>query len=226
MDEKNIIVETENETEAKPELSLGQKVLRAFERFGDLFVLNICFFVSCIPIVTIGAAFTALYTMTNRMIDSTEGSIVKYYFKAFRENLKQGLVIWIIDVLVFALVISGYLRYVSIVVFFLACLAIPLQFPLLARYENSAFRIMTNSFLLAIAHPGAWFKLFFIWMLPVVLYYFYPRLIFTTWYIWGMGLSAIFAYICSGFLKDFYLTIEEEERSKEGEKENEQDSSD
>ena len=199
-------------------LTLTQRIFKAFEKFGDLFMLNIYFTVSCIPVITAGAAFTALYTVTNRMHDNHEGSLWRDYFKAFRDNFKQGTIIFGVDLLLIALVVllgtQPSLVIVSGALFFLLSFALPLQFPLLARYKNTPGRIMFNSLLLAIAHPGAWFKLYFIWMLPVVVYYFYPRTFFYTCYLWALILTSLMAYICSGFLLKFYETIEAEDPEK------------
>ncbi len=216
MDKNDMTINTVDEdTENSEErLTLSQRFLRAFDKFGDLFMLNIYFFVSCIPIITIGAAFCALYTVTLKMTGNREGRLFNEYFKAFRENLKQGIFIWCIDLLILGLIFflgrSRSLVIVSGALFFLLSLALPLQFPLLARYKNSSLRIMLNALLLSIAHPGTWFKLYFIWMLPVVVYYFYPRVLIYTWYLWGLILSALLAYICSGFLNRFYEQIESE----------------
>jgi hypothetical protein len=63
---------------------------------------------------------------------------------------------------------------------------------------------------LAFTYPGTWFKMFFIWALPFVLYYINLKVRVYTWYLWGLILTAIFAYICSMFLLGFYEKLESE----------------
>ncbi|MBR0147648.1 MAG: YesL family protein [Lachnospiraceae bacterium] len=200
---------------AAEELTIRQKLLGAFDRFGDLFMLNVYFSISCVPIITIGAAFTALYTVTNKMRADKDGRLFREYLKAFRENLKPGIIIFCADLVLIALVMILSQRpsflIISGILFFLLSFAIPLQFPLLARYKNTPLRIMLNALALCVAHPLIWFKLYFIWMLPVVVYYFYPRIMLYTWYLWTLILTALFAYICSGFLLKFYEKIEAED---------------
>jgi hypothetical protein len=82
---------------------------------------------------------------------------------------------------------------------------------MLARYDNTTLRTILNSLILAMTHLGVWFRMFFIWMFPVALYYLRPNLLFYTWYLWGMILSALFAYVCSMFLVKFYNKIENRE---------------
>ena len=56
-------------------------IIKALERFGDLFALNLTFILSCIPVITIGASVTALFTMTNKMVrNECDFIFVKYCF--------------------------------------------------------------------------------------------------------------------------------------------------
>ncbi len=221
----------EEEPEKVP--TIAQRLMRCFEKMGDLFVLNIYFTISCLPIITIGAAFTALYTVTNKMVDNKEGTITSEYWNAFKSNFKQGTIIWLIDLFI---IITMYFEYIYVIVydnslskfflafvgfeFFLLAFAVPLQFPLLARYENTVPRIMLNSVALAFSNLGVWFKMFFIWALPVVLYYASYKVMVYTWFLWGLILTALFAYFCSMFLVGFYAKIEGVESSEQNSEQN------
>ena len=166
--------ETGSEEQEK-QLTAVQRFMRLFDKFGDLFFLNIYFTISCIPIVTVGTAFTALYTVTNKMVRNEDGPIRDEYWKAFKANLKQGIIIWMIDLIYLAIMAVEYLyviqndnqisRILFILVgaeFFLFAFAFPLQFPVLARYENTSGRIILNSLILAMSHLGTWFKMYYI----------------------------------------------------------------
>lgn len=63
---------------------------------GDIIMLNIVFFVLCIPIVTIGAAKTALYAVTKKMAKNEEGYITREFFQQFKENFKTSTKIWLL----------------------------------------------------------------------------------------------------------------------------------
>ena len=65
-------------------------------RVADLIILNLIFIVCCIPIVTIGPALTALYYMTLKMARNEETYIIRGFFKSFKENFRQAIVIWLI----------------------------------------------------------------------------------------------------------------------------------
>ena len=222
----------DDEDEKEEELTFPQKVLRLFQKFGDLFFLNIYFTISILPLVTIGAAFTALYTVTNKMVRNEEGPIHQTYFKAFKDNFKQATAIWFIDLLYIAMMVYEYIyvlghtdqlsKILFIIVgfqFFLFALAFPLQFPLLSRYENTVGKTMLNSLLIAFARPGVWFRTFFIWALPFVLYYVSFKAFIYTIYLWGVIFTAIFAYICSTFMVPFYEEMENPKKDDEEDEE-------
>lgn len=211
----------DDEEEKEEVLTFPQKLLKMFQRFGDLFFLNVYFTISCIPIITIGAAFTALYTVTNKMVNNEEGPIHQTYIKAFKENFKPATIIWLIDLAYIGMMVLEYIycmghtdqisKVLFILVgteFFLLAFAFPLQFPLLARYDNTAGRTIFNSLLLAFSRPGIWFRIFFIWALPFALYYVSIKALIYTWYLWGLLFTAVFAYICSTFLAGFYEELE------------------
>lgn len=60
--------------------SIEGKFFGTISRLGDLVILNILFLVCCIPIVTIGASITAMYSVTKKMTEDKEGYILKVFF--------------------------------------------------------------------------------------------------------------------------------------------------
>ena len=76
--------------------SHDSRFMQTLTRVTDLIVLNICFLISCIPIVTIGAANAAMYTLCFRMLRDEDNGIVKSYFRAFRDNFKQATLLWLL----------------------------------------------------------------------------------------------------------------------------------
>ena len=66
--------------------SLDSKFMQVMSRVADLIILNVIYLVTCLPVVTIGAASTALYTVCFRLGTAREGSLVKGYFRAFRDD--------------------------------------------------------------------------------------------------------------------------------------------
>lgn len=87
--------------------SYDSKFMKFLNTFFDVAWLNLLWFVCCLPLVTIGPATIAAYTVTLRIVEGTEGYIAKEFFKAFKENLKHGFA------LTFILAVPLYSAWIS-----------------------------------------------------------------------------------------------------------------
>ena len=50
-------------------------VMRAMGKIADMICLNVLWLICCIPVITIGASTTALYTVMLRLVKDEEGYI-------------------------------------------------------------------------------------------------------------------------------------------------------
>ena len=72
---------------------IDSKFYHFLNKISDLMILSILWFVTALPIVTLGSASSALYYCVNKVIRQEQGSLIKSYFQAFRENFKQSLLL-------------------------------------------------------------------------------------------------------------------------------------
>ncbi|NSG23771.1 YesL family protein, partial [Blautia wexlerae] len=77
---------------------LGQEgwLFRFLDRLWDLIVLNVLFIITCIPLFTVGAAISALYTVTMKGVRKEDSYIVRSYLSAFKENFKKSTILWLL----------------------------------------------------------------------------------------------------------------------------------
>lgn len=204
---------------------------RVLSRVADLMILNIVFIVCCIPIVTIGPALTAMHYVTLKMVDNKEGYIVRGFFKSFRQNLRQAMIIWVILLLLGCLLATDLviLRdstgmilqvmrvfiFATFVVYFMELIYV---FPTLAKFDNSVRATMKNALFMAILDfPRT------ILMLAIIIAAAFVTLYngYTFWYgllVWILlGFSTI-AYVNSHFFtKIFKKYISEDEKTDDEE---------
>ena len=90
--------------------SLDSKFMQVMSRVADLIILNVIYLVTCLPVVTIGAAGTALDTGGLRPGTVREGSLVKGYFRAFRDEFRQATLIWLFLLLFGAVTLGTNLK--------------------------------------------------------------------------------------------------------------------
>ena len=139
-------------------------VMRAIGKIGDLICLNVLWLICCIPVITIGASTTALYTVMLKLVRNEEGYIFRGFFKAFKSNFKQSTIIWIILLLLgivwtvdfrLAGLMPGTVGIVLSAIFlalgFMLLSVLIYIFPLTARYENGIKATFKNALILAVA---------------------------------------------------------------------------
>lgn len=66
------------------------KIMDMFSRLMDLLVLNFLFLLTSLPVITIGASLTALFSVSMKLTHNEESYISRNYFHAFRENFLQA----------------------------------------------------------------------------------------------------------------------------------------
>ena len=94
--------------------------LQALGKLSDIVFCNIMFVIFSLPIVTIGASSTALYSSMQKLIDDREDDlIVKDFLRAFKANFWQATAIWMICLVV--LVILAVFYFVTVTEAFEVC---------------------------------------------------------------------------------------------------------
>ena len=201
--------------------NIKTNIFQKLEKFGDLFIINILFIITSIPIFTIGAATTAMYAFTTKLVKDQEGPVWKSYWSAFKKNFKPATKVWLVILVILA---AMYVEYVlsfsmgglgyALILGLMALEAVflsftlPMLFPMVARYENTTGNYIKNSFLICIANLGSWFYMFFIWVLPIALYASNNKILYYTWVLWLIILIGVIAYASSMVVVRLYDKIE------------------
>lgn len=188
-------------------LSIDSKFIAFLTRVADLMILNMIYILCCIPIFTIGAATTALYTVVFRLGTVREAGVVKPFFAAFRSNFKQATILWMIFLPIAALLMfnigftsnmENWIHYLFI--FFALLLAGVLfagayAFPLLSQFENSTKQLVHNAVLLSLGYFPKTILITAINVLPVVLMMRMPLLFLNLWVVWFAFYASVSAYL-------------------------------
>lgn len=189
-------------------------------RLLHLILLNLLWFICSVPIITMGASTTAVYSVTLKMVQNQEGYTVKSFFKAFRANFRQATVIWLI-LLVIGTVIGAdltvYLNDASIsltemilmMAFFAATVLFVFEsvyvFALLAHFDNTIKRTMGNALIMAIRHlPSSILMITAGVVLTALGFLVFPPLL--------LGGTALIAWIHSFFLIRIFNRYEQPDR--------------
>ena len=182
-------------------------------RVGDLMILNVIFIITCLPVITVGAALSALYSMTLKMVCDEESYLVRSYLKAFRQNFRQATVVWIFTAftgyvlyLYYSIVSSlesGYGTYLKIPVIaaaFLFLMYFEYVYPLIGRFQNTLKNILGLALMLAVRHMPTTVIVLLITVAPVVLTF-----RSTTIFSWAVLLWILFGFSVIAFLNSWFL---------------------
>lgn len=179
-------------------------VMRALSALADLMILNLLTILCCLPVVTIGAALTALNAAIIKIVQGEDSSPSKDFFRAFRQNFKKGTILGLIFLGFFIFVFVDYFLAEGVVPILrpaiaasalLALLLGQYTFALLARYENSLKNTLKNAFLLAVGYFPRTLAMALLnlalWLLATQLFsYFFPML-----FLFGLSLPCYTAIL-------------------------------
>lgn len=183
-------------------------IMQFLSRVADIIILNILWLVLCIPIVTIGAATTALYRVCLNMIAGTDSSILRDFFRAFRSNFKPATLTWLILLVPLALcavnlwlLLSGALGASTLMT--VACI-LPLivllcmfayVFAYIATFENTIRMTLQNVLLLSLANAPKTLLMVVMNLLPLILFFFATEFFLRTSIFWILGGFALVMYL-------------------------------
>lgn len=74
----------------------------------DLAAVSIYWLIGALPLVTAGAAFSALYAAVTRSVREEQGGVSAVFWKAYRRDLKQSLPIWLMYAAALFLLLLNY----------------------------------------------------------------------------------------------------------------------
>ena len=148
------------------------------ERVTDICVLSFFWFLFSIPVVTAGAATTALFQYTLRLTADEEGYVWKTFREGFKKNFGQATILWIGAVLVGAFLVFdlwccqflaplGAVRFFAffllIGAIFVYLLTIIYLFPLLAFFHVDTRKVIRDSFVMSVGNLHVSITILVIW---------------------------------------------------------------
>ena len=163
-------------------LSIDSPLMRGMSKVADLMILNLLVILTCIPVITIGASLSAMHYVLIKLNRNEGTSVFKMYFKSFKENLFQGTVLWLINLV--GLLFFSYDVYIfffapntlpPVALIFVVAVGILFVmtsmyfYPLQARFVNSVGVTLRNAFFIMVINFPKSILMIIIYCLPVIL---------------------------------------------------------
>lgn len=193
-------------------------LMQFLTKVANLMIINLLTILCCIPIVTAGAALTAMHYMCLKMVRNEDGAIAKGYFVAFKEALKQATGVWLV-LLAFILVFLGdyvivyhsgiefpYWFQVSLLgIAIVILLVFMMVFPLMGKFYNTTFRTLKNALIISVAKFPITLLMIVMNAIPLVITIYFFQM-FPLVLMFGMSLPA---YGAANLLNKYFMKLEE-----------------
>lgn len=181
--------------------ALDGKLFQFLNRLADLILLNALWLITSIPVLTIGAATTALFYVTLKGVRNEDNYIARSFFRAFRQNFRQATIIWIGlflsgSILAYdyyicrqistpiSLLLQNLLAILGLFFIILGCYV----FPVLSYFENTLQKTLKNAALMSAAHLLYTVLILIVLFLPWILMQRFPAVM----------IAGIFIYLFIG----------------------------
>ena len=149
-------------------LDINNPIMRFLTAMFDLMALSVLWVVFSLPIFTMGAASTALYSAAYHHVRKGEDYLWNSFFSAFKENFKRSTLTWLVALAILgflgadalllrSLILQGYsFGWFYGVTLALVVLALTWTVYLAsdaARFNGTVKEVLRYSFMLLRAHP-------------------------------------------------------------------------
>ena len=198
----------------------GNPVMRFLSRLVDLAILNIMTVIYAIPVVTAGAALTAMNYVLLHLYRRDETYVTRMFRKSFRDNLKQGIPLGLIVLFtavitatdLWAMHASGS-RMMTLMMIIITVIAgflfvtFVYMFALQSRYENTVKGTIVNAFRLALANLPRTVLMMVIWIIWILVMVYLHRAALLAFLLYGFSLPG---YLCTMLYEPVFVRLEEE----------------
>ena len=209
--------------------SLDSPLMNVLGKMADLMWLNILTMICCIPIVTAGASLTAMNYMALKIVRNEECYITRGFFKSFKENFKQGTLIWLLLLLVVAVFAGDFyiineteielhsiFKTIILIAVVFAVFTAMYVFPVLAKFDNTVMRTIKNAFVMSVLQFPKTMLMIVMYVLPPILCVFFIQL-FPVVFLFGLSVPA---FVSALLYNKFFQKLEDQiaaENAQKGE---------
>lgn len=192
-------------------------LMRFFNRLADIVILNVLYVVCCLPVITAGAATTALYSCAMNLDEPNEEPVFRRFFRVFRSDFGKSTAlfgIWAAAMAVVALNVwfylvllenvDGWYRVLPMIPTALVLLVSSYLFPLQAWVENSLWQLLKNAVSLTVVHLPTTVIITAINCIPVVILLFFTDVFLYLLAVWTLLAFAMIAYFNGYLLKKVF----------------------
>lgn len=142
--------------------SFDNPFMVGLRKLTDHVFLGILWVLASVPVVTFGAATTAMFYTAEKTIVRDEGNMFPTFWKAFRKDFRQATVLWLLQLLILALMavdarvllsvaLPRFLRIALLIAGVFVFVWLQLWFGYLSKFEDTGKVLLRNTLRMAVA---------------------------------------------------------------------------
>ena len=148
---------------------VDSKIFRALVKMGDFIILALLTVICGIPVITLGTSLTAAFYAGRKLVLDEESYVYKDFFKSFKQNIGQGILLEIIFVIIGLVLFGDYKAalywgnhdggtvavgfiYLVIGISLIYFAVVLYSFALLSRYNNTIMGTIKNALVICVHH--------------------------------------------------------------------------
>lgn len=180
-------------------------LVRLMTLVTNLVCLNVLWLLCCLPVITAGAATTAMYYVLFQYITKQDDGVLKPFFHSFKMNFSFVTPVWILSLLICAaLAAEGFyltqgaelwLKGIFGILLFVYAGISAYLYPLMARYNSSRKKALFNSMALSMRHLFSTLCVVTLNAVPVILILFAPAVFWKTILWWTLAGFSVIGYL-------------------------------
>lgn len=200
-------------------------VFRGLSRLLDMIIVSMTWLTLCIPIVTIGAANTALYYVSYKTIRYDRGYAFRGFLSAFAKNFKQSTILGLLFTLIFGClgadvyILMLYaaegknVGWYQVGIYALLLLMLVWSFyifPYVARFKNTAKEVLKNTFFIMLGNPLPTLLLLLFFVIECLGIYMYTPAIVVIPVLYNYFKSLVLEKVFKKYLTEEQIVLENE----------------
>lgn len=210
--------------------SADNPLTKMINAVSNLIVLNFWWVVCSLPVITMGAATTAAYTVLFAHRQGEYDDVMRPFLRAFKENFKRSTLAWlpillviavlVVDVLVVSLQPQMQLDNLAPVIIIAAVVIgviVTYLFPQLALFENKIGRMLRNALNLTMLRPLRTLLMLVLNLIPWVMMLAAPYVFVVLLPFWGLLGFSLIGYYCAWILTGIFKKYMPQPQSQEEE---------
>lgn len=211
----------------------GSKIMNIINKVGNAIMLNLLFLISCVPVVTIGAAWSGLYSAVRFSIRGD--SWFQGYKEGFKARFGRNTLIWLADLLLVYFTLDHFLLYleylveghgtepmavvmtgISGVMLLAGLLFLAAFIPVNLYIPTEANQTVSNSWDMVLHAPLQVLGAAALMWLPVFLALFFTGIAFQTIMVFVAAYFVVAGVVMTMLLKDPLIRILQKQRKRDG----------